>query len=62
MHTRPMHACTTTHEHGWRTRIQNPMMQQMMQNNPQMAAMLENPDFLRQLSDPNTMQQVGLCV
>jgi ubiquilin len=37
---------------------QNPMAQQMMQSNPQMAAMLENPEFLRHLSDPNTMQQV----
>jgi len=39
--------------------VQNPMAQQMMQNNPQMAAMLENPEFLRQLSDPNTLQQVS---
>ena len=38
------------------------MVQQMMQNNPQMAAMLQNPEFLRQLSDPNTMQQVLLRV
>ena len=36
----------------------NPMLQQMVEQNPRMAAMLQNPEFLRQMADPNTMQQM----
>ncbi len=34
----------------------NPMLQQMMDANPQMRAMMSDPAFLRQLSDPATIQ------
>eukprot|EP00301_Raphidiophrys_heterophryoidea_P023478 c7352_g1_i5.p1 GENE.c7352_g1_i5~~c7352_g1_i5.p1 ORF type:complete len:194 (+),score=44.60 c7352_g1_i5:3-584(+) len=34
----------------------NPMLRQMIQNNPGMRETLSNPEFLQRLSDPNTIQ------
>lgn len=36
----------------------NPMLQQMVASNPQLAQTLQNPEFLRQLSDPQTLNSL----
>ena len=38
--------------------LQNPMIQGMMQQNPQLQTMLQNPAMMQMMSDPNFMQSM----
>jgi ubiquilin len=40
--------------HEFKLTNSNPLLQQMMNSNPQLRTMLSNPNFLSQLSNPQT--------